>query len=215
MGNAPEDDISVQLEIARLMEQAQDPSDALHLYKTILRRHPSLREALEGAGRTAFKLGRYLEAKHYLGRALEGPGIDQEPAAVVQQSRDDLNEATRLLLLYPSARLNPRERSARILTGRKLALARLAECTQDKTAAPVKAAASAPASNSLSNPLAKPGVSFCPPSTRAHSEPGDRRSPGRPVASSAGTMAAVACQNLGNRTGKRSGAGPDADSTHL
>ena len=39
-GNAPEDDISVQLEIARTMEQAQDPSDALHIYKTILHRHP-------------------------------------------------------------------------------------------------------------------------------------------------------------------------------
>ena len=102
-GNAPEDDISVQLEIARLMEQAQDPSDALHLYRTILRRHPSLREALEGAGRTAFKLGRYLEAKRYLGRAMEGPGVDQEPVAVLQQSRDSLSEATRLLLLYPSA----------------------------------------------------------------------------------------------------------------
>ena len=151
-GNAPEDDISVQLEIARMMEQAQDPSDALHLYKTILRRHPSLREALEGAGRTAFQLGRYLEAKRYLGRALEGPGIDQEPAAVLQQSRDNLSEATRLLLLYPSSRLNPRERSARILTDRKLAMARLAECTQDKTRTPAKnaAAASAPAANSLS-----------------------------------------------------------------
>src|SRR5271156_3418651 len=55
-GNAPEDDISVQLEIARTMELAQDPADALHLYKTILRRHPSLRESLEGAGSTAFQL---------------------------------------------------------------------------------------------------------------------------------------------------------------
>src|SRR5580704_13606245 len=70
-GNAPEDDISVQLEIARLMEQADDPSDALHLYRVILRRHNSLQEALEGAGRTAFQMGRYLEAKKYLGRALE------------------------------------------------------------------------------------------------------------------------------------------------
>jgi tetratricopeptide (TPR) repeat protein len=158
-GNAPEDDINVQLEIARMMEQAQDPSDALHLYRTILRRRPSLREALEGAGRTAFQLGRYLEAKRYLGRALEGPGIEQEPAAAVQQSRDSLNEATRLLLLYPSPRLNPRERSARILFDRKLAQARLAGCTQDKTAAQAApaanvATANSATSNSLSNPLA-------------------------------------------------------------
>src|ERR1700677_4262219 len=87
-GNAPEDDISIQLEIARKMEQAQDPSNALHLYKTILHRHPSLREALEGAGRTAFQLSHYLEAKHYLGRALEGPGVEQEPKAGLDESRD-------------------------------------------------------------------------------------------------------------------------------
>src|SRR5271156_2912052 len=109
-GNAPEDDISVKLEIAGLMEQAQDPGDALHLYKTILHRHPSLREALEGAGSTAFQLGRYLEAKHYLSHALEGPAVDKEPAADIAKSRDSLNQATRLLALYPSPGLRPSER---------------------------------------------------------------------------------------------------------
>jgi tetratricopeptide (TPR) repeat protein len=142
-GNAPQDDISIQLDIARMMERAQAPSDALHLYKTILHRHPSLREALEGAGRTAFQIGRYLEAKRYLTRALEGPGVDQEPKAVLDQGRDRLNEATQLLLLYPSSRLSPYERSVRILTGRKLAMARLAECTQDRPP-PANSAASAP-----------------------------------------------------------------------
>jgi tetratricopeptide (TPR) repeat protein len=144
-GNAPQDDISVQLDIARMMERAQAPSDALHLYKTILHRHPSLREALEGAGRTAFQIGRYLEAKKYLARALEGPGVDQEPKAVVDQGRDRLGEATRLLLLYPSSRLSPNERNARILSDRKLAMARLAQCTQDRPPAPAKdSSASAP-----------------------------------------------------------------------
>src|SRR6202161_2186725 len=129
-GNAPEDDISVQLDIARRMEQAQDPSDALHLYTTILHHHPSLLEALDGAGRTAFQMGRYLEAKHYLGRALEGPEIDQEPTAA--QSRESLSEATRLLLLYPSSRVSHREQNTRILADSKLAAARLAQCTAAK-----------------------------------------------------------------------------------
>jgi tetratricopeptide (TPR) repeat protein len=137
-GNAPEDDISVQLEIARLMEQADDPSDALHLYRVILRRHPSLQEALEGAGRTAYQMGRYLEAKKYLGRALEGPGADQEPLTAVQQNRDRLSDATRLLLLYPSSRLSIHERGSRILNDRKLALARLAECSRDQASQPAK-----------------------------------------------------------------------------
>jgi tetratricopeptide (TPR) repeat protein len=156
-GNAPEDDISIQLDIARRMEQAQDPSDALHLYTTILHHHPSLLEALEGAGRTAFQMGRYLEAKRYLGRAMEIPGVDQEPQPVLQQSRNELHEATRLLQLYPSSRLSIRERSARILTGRKLAMARLAECTQDRAQAPAKdstaTSAPAPQSGQTSNPL--------------------------------------------------------------
>jgi tetratricopeptide (TPR) repeat protein len=154
-GNAPADDISIQLEIARKMEQAQDPSDALHLYKTILHRHPSLREALEGAGRTAFQLSRYLEARRYLGRALEGPGVEQEPRASLEESRDDLDEATRLLLLYPSSRLSPSERGARILTDRKVAMARLAQCTQNRPQTPATAnSAAAPAAGpSKSNPL--------------------------------------------------------------
>jgi tetratricopeptide (TPR) repeat protein len=159
-GNAPDDDITLQLEIARTMEQAQDPSDALNLYKKILRHHASLREALEGAGRTAFQLGRYLQAKRYLARALEGPGVDQEPPATIEQSRDRLSEATRLLQLYPSSRLGLRERSNRILNDRKLAMARLAECTRDKAAAKDSAVDSAPAPQSQpstkpsSNPLA-------------------------------------------------------------
>jgi tetratricopeptide (TPR) repeat protein len=141
-GNAPEDDISVQLQIARAMEKAEDPSDAFHLYRGILRRHPSLREALDGAGRTAFQRGRYLEAKHYLGHALEGPGLDQEPAAgEIAQSREQLSEATRLLLLYPSSRLSQREQNTRVLAARKLAVDRLAQCTAAKAS---DLAASAP-----------------------------------------------------------------------
>jgi hypothetical protein len=117
-----------------------------------------LREALDGAGRTAFQMGRYLEAKRYLARALEGPGVDQEPKAILDQSRDRLNEATRLLLLYPSSRLSLNERSVRILADRKLAMVRLAQCTQDRSQAPAKdsAAASAPApavASQGSNPL--------------------------------------------------------------
>ncbi len=159
-GNAPEDDISVQLEIARKMEQAQDPSDALHLYKTILHRHPSLREALEGAGRTAFQLSHYLEAKRYLGRALEGSGVEQEPKAGLDEIRDHLDEATRLLLLYPSSRLSLSERGARILKDRKLAMARLAQCMQNRPQTPATNSAAsstgtaAPAAgSSKSNPL--------------------------------------------------------------
>jgi hypothetical protein len=49
-----------------------------------------------------------------------------------------------LLLLYPSSRLSLYERNVRILTGRKLAMARLAECTQDRPQPANSDAASAP-----------------------------------------------------------------------
>jgi Flp pilus assembly protein TadD len=157
-GNAPADDISVQLEIARSMEQAQDPSDAFHVYRTILHNHPSLREALDGAGRTAFQLGRYLQAKRYLARALELPaaeaGSEQGEVAALQQSRDQLNEASRILALYPSSRLRSSERDARILTGRKLAMARLETCVNAKAATPATpSTANAPPPKTSSNPL--------------------------------------------------------------
>jgi hypothetical protein len=99
-------------------------------------------------------LGRYLEAKHYLSHALEGPAVDKEPPAAIATSRDNLNEATRLLALYPSPGLPLGVRMARILTNRKLAMARLAECTQDRAAGRANDSpqASAPAAKS-SNPL--------------------------------------------------------------
>ncbi len=172
-GNAPDDDITVQLDIARTMEQAQDPSDALNLYKKILRHHASLREALEGAGRTAFQLGHYLEAKRYLSHALEGPGVDQESPASIEQSRDLLAEATRLLQLYPSSRVGLGERSNRILEDRKLAMARLAECTRDKAAARDSAVDSAttPQSQSLTKPSSNPLASLASRFSRHTSPP--------------------------------------------
>jgi Flp pilus assembly protein TadD len=155
-GNAPANDISVQLEIARNMELAQDPSDAFHLYRTILHLHPSLREAMDGAGRTAFQLGRFLQAKHYLARALDLPATeadsDESAVAALQQSRDQLSEASRILAVYPSSRLKPAERDARILNARKLAMARLTTCVNAKTAAQATPSA-APAPKVSSNPL--------------------------------------------------------------
>jgi tetratricopeptide (TPR) repeat protein len=184
-GNASEDDISVQLEIARLMERADNPSDALHVYRTILHRHPSLQEALEGAGRTAFQMGRYLEAKRYLGRALEGPGADQEPLTVVQQNRERLSDATRLLLLYPSSRLSIHERGSRILNDRKLALARLAECRQDKASMPAKDSAlvtpPASKSSSISNPLANLASRFTNRSSKPVESPAAAAPPADPL----------------------------------
>jgi tetratricopeptide (TPR) repeat protein len=157
-GNAPADDLTLQLKIAETMEHADDPSDAFHLYKTILHHHPTLWEALDGAGRTAFQMGRYLEAKRYLARAVEGQANEQEPAATAQ-ARQELSEATRLLLLYPSSRLSQREQNTRVLADRKLATDRLAKCIATKAAEPPLAPSTpvtAPSSGTASKPAASP-----------------------------------------------------------
>lgn len=65
-GNAPDTDTGFLLQVADAMERAFDPADAFHIYKTILQHPPVSLAALEGAGRTAFQLGRYIEAKQYL-----------------------------------------------------------------------------------------------------------------------------------------------------
>ncbi len=87
------------------------------------------------------RLGHYLQAKRYLGHALEGPGVDQEPlTAVATESRPaGRGDAAIATLSVFAVRL--RERGTRILNDRKLAMARLAECTQDKARSDKESAA--------------------------------------------------------------------------
>jgi hypothetical protein len=125
-------------------------------------------------------MGRYLEAKRFLGHALEGPDVDQEPLTSVQKDRDRLADASRLLLLYPSSRLSIHERGSRILNDRKLALARLAECTQDRASAPPRNTAQVtppgPKGTSSSNPLANLASRF----TNRPSKPAESPAPAAP-----------------------------------
>ncbi len=176
-GNAPEDDISLLLNVARTMEQAQDPIDALHLYRSLLRRRGNLHEAVIGAGRTAFQIGRFQEAKRYLTRALEGTTADQEASAELDQSRLMLAQANRLLQLYPSPRLSLKEQSTRVLNDRKIALARLTACMDSGSAGTRKGRAgcrhAAPFfGRSAGQPAQELRVSFC----AAGPGPGERSS---------------------------------------
>ncbi len=187
-GNAPEDDISLLLNVARTMEQAQDPIDALHLYRSLLRRRGNLHEAVIGAGRTAFQIGRFQEAKRYLTRALEGSTADQEASAELDQSRLMLAQAIRLLQLYPSPRLNLKEQSTRVLNDRKIALARLTECVDSGSAAPPKdaqAAGTPPPSSGgpLANPLKNFASHFARPAPVPTKDPALAPAPPDPLQS--------------------------------
>jgi tetratricopeptide (TPR) repeat protein len=126
-GNAP-DDPDLKLQIAALMEKANDPGSASQIYKAILQHSGRNITALEGAGRTAFALGNFVQARDYLERALANPAEAADSAQTRQYLHDLLDEAVQTLLLYPSPALSVRAQSERILHDRTLAFDRLRAC---------------------------------------------------------------------------------------
>jgi len=134
-GNAP-DNPGVKIEIAGLLEQANAPRDALSIYQVLVTRRDPPFAALEGAGRTAFGLGMYRMAQEYLSRALGGPlpeGLAENAKAA---DHFMLDTSQRVLLLYPSIRLSPRQRAQRVLALRNIARQRLTTCTGSNPAMP-------------------------------------------------------------------------------
>lgn len=161
-GNAPENDSAVLLQIASLMEQAQDPANALRIYRKILGRTPALLPALLGAGRAAYDLGYYGEAQRYLTRAAGNRGFEKQPAELVKRSRDTLREVSDLLRLYPSSRLGIRAQATRIVQDLQLARARFSAClamqpparqVQEQASGPVAPASQLPGQTSLKGTL--------------------------------------------------------------
>lgn len=134
-GNAP-DDVNIELQIAAMLESAEDPANALRLYQKALQHRPARLAALEGAGRTADALNHFLQAKGYLERALNHPGFEKQPAEIQAQFRDMLADADHILLLYPSPNLSVRARAERVLINRKTAQQRLTDCLGTKTTVP-------------------------------------------------------------------------------
>lgn len=135
VGNAP-DDPGLELEMASLMEQAQDPSNALHLYQKALQHRPVKLAALEGASQSAIALNQYQLAKGYLERTLNHADFEKLPSDVQTRYRNMLADADHILLLYPGPDLSVRDRAQRILTNRNIAQQRLADCLTTKTTVP-------------------------------------------------------------------------------
>jgi Flp pilus assembly protein TadD len=135
-GNAP-DDPAIKVEIAGMMERANDPESALGIYRAVAARHPAPVAALSGAGRTAFVLGMYRAAADYLSRALANEGFATLPESDRDADRTMFATADRITLLFPADDLPARLRAQRILTLRNTARARLTACA----AAPAASAA--------------------------------------------------------------------------
>lgn len=120
-GNAS-DDPQTDLALAKLLEQAAAPADALTYYQKAVAKDPRNVEALQGAGRLAFATGDYATAHRLLERAArEQPG-DANTATLLAQTE-------RILQLQPAETLRARERVTRILAARSIAKQRLADCT--------------------------------------------------------------------------------------
>ncbi len=134
-GNAP-DDPGIKLEIARLMEQAQDPANALEIYRNLAERKPCPIEALEGAGRVAFALGRFQLARVYLEQVLSHRDFVSQPDAVQSSTRELLAATIQVLDLFPGAELPARERAKRVLHAAEVAKGRLQACSMSRPTPP-------------------------------------------------------------------------------
>lgn len=129
-GNAPKVP-DLQMEIAGIMEQAQDPADALSIYRDQIRLHDAPVDAFEGAGRSAYALGHITTAREALSVATEYRGFTTQSKEERDSVRGMLADAKRILELYPDPDLSVRERAARIQNNAKIARARLAACASN------------------------------------------------------------------------------------
>src|SRR5271163_1965448 len=126
-GNAP-DDPEVKLQIAALMEKAEDPGSAGQIYRSILLHQSRNLTALKGAARTAFALGNFVQSRDYVERALANPTEESDSAQERQDLRDLLEQSVQILLLYPSPALTVRAQAERVLRDRNLVYERLRDC---------------------------------------------------------------------------------------
>jgi tetratricopeptide (TPR) repeat protein len=133
-GNAP-DNPGIKVQIAGLMEKANDLENALGIYRSLAARRSPPVAALAGAGRTAFELGMYRAAADYLSRALQNAGTAALPESELAADRAMFSTADRIQLLFPADDLPPRLRAQRILTLRNTAHARLTACTANPATA--------------------------------------------------------------------------------
>jgi tetratricopeptide (TPR) repeat protein len=133
-GNAPKT-AETQLNIAALMEQAQDPADAYEIYDAQMHEKGAPLEAYEGAGRTAFAMGRIEDARDALARAVEYSGFGASSESAQKNVRQMLADSIRILDLYPSPELSVRARAERVMHAVKIARARLNECFADTNSA--------------------------------------------------------------------------------
>ena len=132
--NAPDNPTEIKLGIAALLQQADDLTSALGVYRAIAARRPPPLPALAGAGQTAFQLGMYRVAADYLNRLLAHSAA--LPDAEKNAAHSMLDASNRILLLFPGYQQPARIRAQRLLALRDIAQKRLAACTANTAVGP-------------------------------------------------------------------------------
>ncbi|HZY63091.1 MAG TPA: tetratricopeptide repeat protein [Edaphobacter sp.] len=126
-GNSPSDP-ALNRTLAGLLFQTGDMTNALSFYQKSLRESPRNQQALEGAARAAYMLGRFDTAHSLLERALEAKTSPRENKTPSSDLETMLNNSKRVLELQPSNKLRPSERVSRILRDRAIARKRFDGC---------------------------------------------------------------------------------------
>jgi tetratricopeptide (TPR) repeat protein len=126
-GNNP-NDVGVELSLADLLEQADDPRDALSYYQNVLAQEPKNETALAAAGRMEYESGNFEEAH----RLLEEAAKEHEKTApredVPAGIETRLENSARILSLSPAGNLSASKRVVQILRARDLAKERFDRC---------------------------------------------------------------------------------------
>lgn len=124
-GSLPPDPV-LELSAAELMVQAQDYADALVEYQRVLHTDRGNASALAGAGETAYRVGRYRTAQHYLEAAVNDNPHDSN-------LRDLLASTNEILQVNPFARrISDAERNRRLAAAFDDAGQRLISCAHQK-----------------------------------------------------------------------------------
>jgi tetratricopeptide (TPR) repeat protein len=126
-GNAP-DDVDLAFTLAKLLEQASAPYDALNYYQKVLAREPNEQQALEAAGRLEYGFGNFEEAHRLLDRAVHEQAAPAPNPALSPSVQAMLDTSEQVLSLAPSKKLPAKERVTRILRARELARKRFDSC---------------------------------------------------------------------------------------
>lgn len=126
-GNAPANPAK-QIQIAGMLEEAQDPADALVIYEQQMQGRDAPLAAFVGAGRTAYELGHMSTARDALARAVGQRSFAKQSKTEQAAVREMLENSERILALYPNPDLSVRERAERVQAAARIVQARLAAC---------------------------------------------------------------------------------------